>query len=248
MSRGVRLPLEQIQPWLLELPPPPAPHQADEAAPVRPTRCASEETIGDSLAGASGSQGHSARGHLDFAAVFGNRKPVELEVGFGKGLFLQTAAQAHPEVNFLGIEIERKYYFHTATRLARRNLSNVRVACADARAFMPAFIAHGALRAVHVYFPDPWWKNRHRKRRLFTEEFARQCARVLEPGGALHIVSDVEEYFETMTAILAELPAFERLPPPDLRDPEHDLDYLTNFDRKYRKEGRAIFRARYRRP
>jgi tRNA (guanine-N7-)-methyltransferase len=184
---------------------------------------------------------------LNFGELFGNDHPVEMEVGFGKGLFLLTASEARPDTNFLGVEIERKYALYTAGRLARRQRQNVRVVCADARLFLPRYITDASLAAVHVYFPDPWWKNRHRKRRVFTEEFARQSARVLKPGGQLHLVSDVAEYFATITELMASLTEFAQLPPPDLKDPTHDLDYLTNFDRKYRKEGRPIHRARYER-
>ena len=209
MRRPVRLPPEALAPYLLELPPEPAP--------------------------------------LDPAAVFGNGRPVEVEVGFGKGLFLVTAGQACPEVNFLGIEIERKYTLFTANRLAKRGLGNVRVACGDARAWLRDRLPAGAVQAVHVYFPDPWWKKRHQKRRLFTEEFAAVCERVLRPGGLLHLASDVEEYFGIIVGLVEQRPGFERLPPPDVKEPAHDLDYLTNFERKYRREGRPIFRARYRR-
>jgi tRNA (guanine-N7-)-methyltransferase len=182
---------------------------------------------------------------LDFRALFGDARSVELEVGFGKGLFLVTAGQARPDVGFLGVEVERKYVLFTATRLAKRGLRNVRVACADARAFLRDRISSASLDAVHVYFPDPWWKTRHRKRRVFTEEFAAQVERVLQPGGRLHLVSDVAEYFEVMMGIQAARSGMQRLPPPDPKHPAHDLDYLTNFERKYRKEGRPIHRADY---
>jgi tRNA (guanine-N7-)-methyltransferase len=180
---------------------------------------------------------------LDWPAVFGNERPVEAEVGFGKGLFLLTASQQSPDVNFLGVEIERKYTLFTATRLAKRGLKNVRLGCADAKLFLKNHVADGSLRAVHVYFPDPWWKNRHQKRRLFTEEFVAQCVRVLRPGGRLHIATDVEEYFGIMKGLLAEQPRLRELPPPEPNDPKHDLDYLTNFERKYRKQGKPIYRA-----
>jgi tRNA (guanine-N7-)-methyltransferase len=207
VRRTVRLPPEQLAPYLMDAPP--------DANP------------------------------LDWSAVFGNDHPIEAEVGFGKGLFLLTAAQQRPQVNFLGIEIERKYTLFTATRLAKRSLMNVRVACADAKRFFGDRVPAGSLAAVYVYFPDPWWKNRHRKRRLFTDEFVALCARVLRPGGRLHVVTDVEEYFGIMKGLLGEQPRLRELPPTEPKDPQHDLDYLTNFERKYRKEGRPIYRAAY---
>ena len=182
---------------------------------------------------------------FDWAAVFGNDQPVEAEVGFGKGLFLLTAGEQSPGVNFLGVEIERKYTLFTATRLAKRQLRNVRVACADAKRLFRDHLPAGSLRAVHVYFPDPWWKTRHRKRRLFSEDFVAECVRVLRPGGRLLIATDVAEYFGIMKGLLAAQPRLHELPPPEPGDPKHDLDYLTNFERKYRQEGRPIHRAAY---
>ncbi len=185
---------------------------------------------------------------LDWRTVFGNDRPVEVEVGFGKGLFLLTAGQACPEVNFLGIEISRKYQLFTATRLAKRGLGNVRLAKADARAFLRDFVAAQSCQAVHVYFPDPWWKKRHLKRRMFTPEFALQCARILRPGGRLYVVTDVQEYFEVITALIARHTRLQPLPALEAHVPAHDLDYLTNFERKSRQQGRAIFRGTYERP
>ncbi len=157
MAGVVRLPAENLRPFVYEIPPKPV--------------------------------------LLNFAELFGNDNPVELEVGFGKGLFLLTASEAAPETNFLGLEIERKYYLFTANRLAKRQRSNVRVVCGDARTFLPGFVPDESIQALHVYFPDPWWKNRHRKRRLFTQPFAIECERVLRSGGRFHLVSEVEENF-----------------------------------------------------
>jgi len=184
---------------------------------------------------------------LDWRAVFGNEHPVEVEIGFGKGLFLVTAAQACPGVNFLGIEVVRKYQLFTATRVAKRDLANVRLAKADARAFLRDCVAPASVQAVHVYFPDPWWKKRHHKRRVFTPEFVVQCERILVPGGHLYAVTDVAEYFQIITELLAGHTRLRPLPPPELQAPRHDLDYLTNFERKFRKEGRPIYRAVYER-
>jgi len=166
-------------------------------------------------------------------------------VGFGKGLFLVTAGQALPAVNFVGVELARKYQLFAATRMAKRRLSNVRLAKADALAFLRDHVPSASFQAVHVYFPDPWWKKRHLKRRVFTSEFARECERVLNPGGKLHVVTDVAEYFRVMTALVAEITNLNPLPQPDARIPGHDLDYLTNFERKFMKEGRPIHRAIY---
>ncbi|MBY0526804.1 MAG: tRNA (guanosine(46)-N7)-methyltransferase TrmB [Gemmataceae bacterium] len=185
---------------------------------------------------------------LVWSDVFGNDRPVEIEVGFGKGLFLLTASEACPDVNFLGIEIVRKYQLFTATRMAKRAQANVRLACADARRFLRDCVSPGSVQAVHVYFPDPWWKKRHLKRRLFTSEFAALCEVVLRPGGVLHLATDVEDYFAMATELVAQNTKLDRLPPPDEKVPAHDFDYLTNFERKFRKEGRPIHRVDYRKP
>jgi tRNA (guanine-N7-)-methyltransferase len=179
---------------------------------------------------------------LDWQTVFGNDHPVEVEVGFGKGLFLVSAGQARPDTNFLGIEIERKYQLFTANRLAKRRLVNVRLALSDARSFFQECIADSSVQAVHVYFPDPWWKKRHQKRRVFTEDFAAQCARVLVPGGKLHVITDVADYFSLIQKLLGAQPALAPLSPENLPDLPPDL---TNFQRKYRQEGRPIFQLLY---
>jgi tRNA (guanine-N7-)-methyltransferase len=207
VRRGVRLPLEQLAPYLLAVPDPPAP--------------------------------------LDIPSVFGNTHPVEIEVGFGKGLFLLNTAAARPDINFLGVEIERKYQLFTANRLAKRRLFNARLACSDARLFLRDCLPADSVQAIHVYFPDPWWKQRHRKRRVWTPAFAAECARVLRLAGRLHVATDVEEYSGVITALLAEQKSLHPLPPPTEKTPEHDLDFLTNFERKARKAGEVVYRVLY---
>jgi tRNA (guanine-N7-)-methyltransferase len=184
---------------------------------------------------------------VDWAAVFGNEHPVELEVGSGKGLFLANAAAAEPGHNFLGIELARKYARRAAERVARRQLGNVRVVAGDARLFLARYVPPASLRAVHVYFPDPWWKARHKKRRVFCEALVADVERGLEPGGDLWVATDVEEYFGVIRDLVAGHPHFHEQALPEPKAPEHDLDYLTNFERKYRIEGRPIYRVHYRR-
>ena len=128
-----------------------------------------------------------------------------------------------------------------AERLARRQLANAKIWRGDARFIMGRLVPAASLRAVHVYFPDPWWKKRHKKRRVFTAELVGQIARALEPGGELWVASDVEEYFGLIQSLIAAEPRFREQPVPELKDPENELDYLTNFERKYRLEGRRSF-------
>lgn len=178
--------------------------------------------------------------------LFGNAHPVEVEVGFGKGLFLLSAGKACPQTNFFGIEIVRKYQLFAATRLLEQGITNVRVACADGGAVLRDRIAPQSVSAVHVFFPDPWWKARHKKRRVFTPLFAHSAARILRTTGRFHIVTDVEEYFGVMTSIVRSMGAvFHEEPPPTPNDPQHDMDYLTNFERRFRKQGLPIYRAMF---
>lgn len=180
---------------------------------------------------------------IDFSQLFDNDNPVELEVGCGKGLFLLNAALASPSTNFLGIEIVRKYQLFTATRIALRKIPNVLVACGDGKAFLRDRVPARSLQTIHVYYPDPWWKTRHHKRRLFTAEFVELCVRSLQPGGGLSLATDVPEYFAVMLSLCRSHPRLSEAAPPETLEATHDLDYLTNFERKARKQGKPVFRA-----
>ena len=179
--------------------------------------------------------------------LFNNDQPVEVEVGSGRGLFLVNAGVTRPDTSFLGIEYDFKEARRAARRLQKRALGNVRLLGADARRVFSEYLPQASAVAVHVYFPDPWWKRRHKKRRIFNAEFLVQAARVLKPDGLLHAWTDVAEYFEVMTALVAENHDFVALPPPAERPPIHDMDYHTSFERKKRKLGLPIFRARWKR-
>jgi tRNA (guanine-N7-)-methyltransferase len=183
---------------------------------------------------------------LDWRTVFGNDHPVEMEVGFGKGLFLLTSALTRPEVNFVGVEIMRKYQLFTATRIAKRGLTNVRLACADARLFLRDHVQPDSLAALHVYFPDPWWKKRHQKRRLFTAEFVQEAYKVLKPGGLFSVATDVPEYFEVMVELLRQTPLVPETPEPGTAGQEPAV--VTNFERKALDRGDAVHRMHLRKP
>jgi tRNA (guanine-N7-)-methyltransferase len=184
---------------------------------------------------------------LDWRSIFGSGHPVEIEIGFGKGAFLVVAAEAHPETNYLGVEVLRALHLFVATRCAKRNLANVRVACGDARRFLHERIAEGSVEAVHVYFPDPWWKKRHHKRRVWTPEFAADCVRVLRSGGKLHVATDVPEYFEHIRQLLDGQSALRRLSAEEQTGPPRPEELLTNFERKARAKGGSVYRAEYER-
>jgi tRNA (guanine-N7-)-methyltransferase len=186
-------------------------------------------------------------GSLSWFELFGNANPVEIEVGMGKGLFLLTSAIAHPETNFFGIEIARKYQLYATTRFALRKLGNVKTVCADARWVLSRFVPAGSVAAIHVYFPDPWWKARHKKRRVFTTGFADAAARALAVGGHLHIASDVEEYFEKMTAIVRATGSFREIRSGANTASLEQAGFQTNFERKARQKGTPVWRAEYER-
>ena len=176
---------------------------------------------------------------------FGRAAPFEVEVGSGKGLFMQTAAAAHAERNFLGIEMARKYARFAAARLAKQGLANGKMIGGDGLRLFREFLTDDSVAAVHVYFPDPWWKDRHRKRRVMKPEFLRDIQRVLVHGGALHFWTDVEEYFRTtLDMIAAETTLAGPLEVAE-RAAEHDLDYRTHFERRTRLHELPVYRAEF---
>jgi tRNA (guanine-N7-)-methyltransferase len=182
----------------------------------------------------------------DAAALFGRIAPLEIEVGSGKGLFLRNACAAAPAVDFLGIEVVRKYAEFAAAALAKAGLKNAIVAAADALRIFQELIPDGSLNAVHVYFPDPWWKKRHRKRRVMRESFVHDIERTLSPGGSLHFWTDVEEYFHGTLEILAAHTALAGPLPVSEAAAEHDMDYRTHFERRVRLAEEPVFRAEFR--
>ena len=182
---------------------------------------------------------------IDWQQLFQNTNPVEIEVGFGKGLFLVTEATRRPDTNFFGIEIIRKYQRYASNRIAARQFANCKTCWADAKRVLRDLVPNDSVQTVHVFFPDPWWKSKHKKRTIFTPDFAQIVFDVLKPNGVLHFVTDVSDYFDMVSGVLANIPQFIPLDPPAESAPSHDMDYLTNFERKFRKEGRPIYRSRH---
>jgi tRNA (guanine-N7-)-methyltransferase len=179
---------------------------------------------------------------IDWAAMYGNANPVELEIGMGKGTFLCEQAKLRPDVNFFGIEWANWFFRYAADRMRRHNLANARGIRADARFLLREYVASASLSALHVYFPDPWAKERQKKHRLIQPSFMPEVLRVLRPGARLNVVTDHQNYFEeNIRPTLTTTPGlqaveFER--PPTAGDGEY---VGTNFERKYRPEGRPIY-------
>ena len=176
---------------------------------------------------------------VDCAAMFGNSGPVEIEIGSGKGTFLLARAKARPEVNFLGIEYASAYASYCADRFGRHSLENVRMLRTEAAAFFRTALSPACVRRVHVYFPDPWPKRRHNRRRLIQPAFVDEVRRVLKPGGQFILATDHFDYSRHMRRVLQDTPGFVRIPTPKMVD----VDGLvgTNFEMKYRAEGRPVY-------
>lgn len=182
-------------------------------------------------------------------SLFGNTLPLELEVGSGKGLFLETASGERPQHNFLGIEIAHKYAGHAAARLARAGRTNALMVSGDAQPVVATRIPDHALTAVHVYFPDPWWKKKHKKRRVLSDAFLFHTHRMLKPGGTFHFWTDVLEYFETTLERLgATVPQLGVPMPEESHRAEHDLDYRTHFERRSRQHAIPVYRVWFEKP
>ena len=182
-----------------------------------------------------------ALGKVKWTDLFGNNNPVEIEIGSGKGTFILAAAQARPQHNYIGMEWAKAYCDFAADRLRRHGLVNARMVHAEALWWIRCHVAENAVAALHVYFPDPWPKSRHHKRRLIQPEFLTEAHRILAPGGQVRVVTDHTDYFEWIKAVfagqgvLAEIP-FES-PLPQLASGMVG----TNFEKKYALEGRCFY-------
>jgi len=176
--------------------------------------------------------------------LFGRSAPVELEIGSGKGMFLNAASGHFPQHNFLGIEISVKYARFSAAQLIRHNRTNAVLVCGDAALILQHVIPNDTLAAVHVYFPDPWWKRAHRKRRILRSNVLPLIESRLMPGGSLHFWTDVEEYFTSTLALLAKTTGLQG--PFDVPAQETAGDYRTHFERHTRLHGEKVYRTMFR--
>ena len=181
----------------------------------------------------------SGFGMLDLPALFGNDHPVVLEIGSGKGRFLIASATEQPERNFIGIEKSLHYHRLIAERVRKRGLPNVRLINHDAFLVLQKMLPDASIAEVHVYFPDPWPRRREQKRRIIREEVLTEIRRVLVDGGSGIYVTDHAEYFEKAAPLIAK---FFRA---ETRIPTADDPTRTNYEAKYREQGRQIYEVRF---
>jgi len=186
-------------------------------------------------------------GKIDFVRIFGRAGPVHIEIGSGKGTFLLNQARAQPGDNFLGIEWARKYYRYAVDRIGRWGLTNVRIIRTDAATFLADFIPDNSVECFHIYFPDPWPKKRHHKRRFICPANLEHLIRCLKTGGQLKIATDHADYFEQINQVLTvgagrcACPRLEQIDFLPTAGAEASEWVGTNFERKYLKDQRPIY-------
>lgn len=182
---------------------------------------------------------------IDYAVTFGRSAPVVLEIGFGMGFTTAEIAAARPDTDFIGIEVHGPGVGNMFKLIAEQQLANIRVIQHDAVEVLRDMIPDGSLAGVHVYFPDPWPKKRHLKRRLIQAPLVAQLAAKLAPGGYLHCATDIEDYGQQMLDVLSAEPLLENTvegfaPRPDYRP-------LTKFEARGLRLGHGVWDVIFRR-
>lgn len=185
---------------------------------------------------------------LELSRLFGNTNPTYIEIGFGNGESLAQMAAADPVHNYLGIEVHRPGVGHLLRRIEELGIHNVRVIRHDATQVLDQGIADAALAGLFLFFPDPWHKKRHHKRRILSPDFVAQLARVIAPGGFFHAATDWEHYAVQMMQVLSaaqeqftnQAGDGQYLPRPEYRP-------LTKFEQRGHRLGHGVWDLIFRR-
>ena len=182
---------------------------------------------------------------LDLALAFGRRAPCVLEIGFGMGDATAQIAAAHPHLDYLGVEVHVPGVGALLKRIGEQGLANVRIVRHDAVEVLRDMVEPGALAGVHVYFPDPWHKLRHHKRRLIQPPFVALLASRLAPGGYLHCATDWEPYAQQMREVLRAEPLLRpgaaHPPGPDGYTPRPPWRPPTKFEQRGLRLGHGVW-------
>ena len=174
---------------------------------------------------------------------------VEIEIGPGKGAFVLAATEAKPDTFLLGIEAAPGYASMAATKLRQSGRTNGRLLVDNGKLYLEDRVDEGALDAVHVYYPDPWPKRRHKGRRFFTDDVPAVLARVLRPGGCVYVATDNAAYAGQIVRVMGSSPLFFRDEDEEARVRALGAGHAfspTNFERKYIEEGRVLRRYAFR--
>jgi len=182
----------------------------------------------------------------DWQQIFGNPNPVALEIGSGMGDFVAQMAVLHPDWNFIAIDYYNKGCLKTCKRIDKAGLDNVRVVRDEARAFLERCIPRGSLRAVIINCPDPWPKQRHRKRRLVNSEFVNFLAGFMRPGADFYFATDFDDYGLDVAEMMPMVDTFVNVLAPDQY--RHGLEGypLSKYMLKFMGEGKRIYFVHYR--
>lgn len=183
---------------------------------------------------------------LDLNALFGNDNPVTLEIGFGNGDSLAQMAQADPERNFMGIEVHTPGVGHLLHLVGEQGLQNVRVMNTDAVEILQQRIPPASLERVQLFFPDPWHKKKHHKRRIVQPDFVKLLASCLHEGGIFHMATDWKDYAEHMLAVMQASADFTNTATELPWSPRPDYRPLTKFENRGLKLGHGVWDLIYR--
>ncbi len=189
-----------------------------------------------------------ADGMIDPEAVFGRRAPLVFEIGFGMGQSLLEMAQRESEKDFIGVEVHRPGVGRLLMGMGEADLANLRAYCDDAVEVLQQCIPDASLSRVQIYFPDPWHKKKHHKRRLVQPEFVAQLRQKLAPGGVLHLATDWENYAEHMLEVMEAAPGYRNLcgdSGPGGFAPRPEWRPLTKFEQRGQRLGHGVWDLLY---
>lgn len=178
---------------------------------------------------------------IDFEKIFGRSAPVVLEVGFGNGESLVAMAQSMPEKDFIGIEVHRPGVGNILIQIEETGITNLRVMCHDAVEVLEQQIPDVSLAQFQLFFPDPWHKKRHHKRRIVQPKFLDLLARKLTQGGIIHMATDWEDYAIHMMGTLSAHPQFSNTLPGDDYAPRPDYRPVTRFEQRGHRLGHGVW-------
>lgn len=178
---------------------------------------------------------------IAFDAVFGRSGPRTLEIGFGMGQSLVVMAEVSPDTNFIGIEVHSPGVGKLLHSMEERSVDNIRVYCHDAVEILRDCIPVGSLDAIQIFFPDPWHKRRHNKRRLIQSPFVAQLTSKLKPGGILHLATDWEDYAKQMMAVLGSADGLSNTCGEDQFAPRPEYRPLTKFEARGERLGHGVW-------